>query len=352
MAGMTSTAQVRVRYPRSRGSIVLRGDTPPLSWETSLTPKRVDGDTSVFIFPVETGSAVELKAMRDDGAWARGRNAVVVTGDDLLVTPTFDRSAGTLTAWMRCPTRDAPLDVRVYLPASYDEQVLLRYPVVYAQDGQSLWSDEHDPLGVWQLDGVIDELVELGALQELIVVSIKNGARRLQSLSPVPDPLHGGGGGPGHLEAIVDQLKPWIDSTYRTQPEREQTALLGSSMGGLFSLFAAWTRPDVFGKVMCLSSSFWWADRWIVKRVSDPVCPAPRPSIYLDSGVALNTFEGDPSVRDGFHHTQAVARALLAHCFERGHDLHVLSFAGLRHDAGSWSARVAIPLQLMFPQRD
>jgi len=165
---------------------------------------------------------------------------------------------------------------------------------------------------------VIDGLVEMGSIDEVIVVSVRTAEGRIDMLGPVPDARLGGGAGPRHRDAIIEHLKPWVDATYRTRPGREETALLGSSMGGLFSFFAAWTRPDVFGKAMCLSSSFWWADRWIVREVGAGPCPAPRPSIYLDSGAALDPFEEDANVRDGFDHTHAVARALLGHCFEKG----------------------------------
>ena len=76
-----------------------------------------------------------------------------------------------------------------------------------------------------------------------------------------PDSKYGGGRAAEHLEAITSVLKPRIDAELRTRVGREDTALIGSSLGGLFSFYAAWTRPDVFGKAICLSSSFWWANR-------------------------------------------------------------------------------------------
>jgi predicted alpha/beta superfamily hydrolase len=121
-------------------------------------------------------------------------------------------------------------------------------------------------------------------------------------------------------------------------------------MGGLFSLWAAWTRPDVFGGAICLSASFWWAERFMLKLVSSGTCPAPRPHLYLDSGAAAEGGEHDASTRDGVHNTRATYQALREHCYELGEDLHVLSWTGHHHDARSWSARVSTPLQLFFPR--
>jgi predicted alpha/beta superfamily hydrolase len=145
---------------------------------------------------------------------------------------------------------------------------------------------------------------------------------------------------------MVDGLKPTIDAKYRTMPEREHTCVMGSSMGGLFSFYAAWTRPDVFGKAICLSSSFWWAGRHMVRSIQAP--PEPRPVIYIDSGAALNPDEPNASSHDGFHHTRAMHRALDRIGYSPA-DVHRLTFPGQSHNAGSWAARVAIPLQLLFP---
>jgi predicted alpha/beta superfamily hydrolase len=345
-------ARLTVRYPRRRGAVGIRGDTAPLDWQRSAAPVRTeeDGDVSVFEVRVPTGKTVEVKLVREDGAWAFGRNLVLVGGDDVAMAPSFEAHGDRLEDWARVDTPSGEQWVRVWLPPSYEEQDHATYPVIYAQDGQALWSDGNDPYGLWELDRVLHQLVELGSMREVIVVSIATAERRIERLSPTPDPHHGGGEAPEHLRAMLEGIKPWADARYRTRPERESTALLGSSMGGLFSFWATWTRPDVFGMAMCLSSSFWWADRWMVQRVQEPWCPAPRPRVYLDSGAAKSSLEQDSNLRDGLHHTQAMARALIHHCYGRGHDLDVLSFAGLRHDPTSWSARVAVPLQLMFPR--
>lgn len=352
-------ATLFVRYPRSRGEVVLRGNSPPLDWEKDTLPESADEDVSAFRVPVPPGKTVEVKPFRTGGRspdsapgkWATGSNLILAARDVIEVAPTFERDTGPLLPWheVAIPNADS-MWIRVMLPPSYDEHNTTRYPVIYAMDGQALWSDQHDPFGVWNLNLALDDLWRLGVTQDFILVSIHTGGERLSKLGPVPDAHYGGGQGEAFLKSIVDVLVPCIDKSYRTQATREGRALLGSSMGGLFSFFGAWTRSDVFGNAICLSSSFWWADRWLVQRVQEGGCPFPRPRLYLDSGATASPFEEDANLRDGHHHTRAMMRALLEHCYESEDDLHVLAFPGHLHGASSWGARISIPLQLLFPR--
>ncbi len=338
-------------YPRARGALTLRGSVAPLDWVRDRAPDEVNGDRSVFRVPLRHGETIDVKLVRSDGAWMVGRNAVGACGDTLELRPSFDQTRGALNAWRTLETPGArPLRFRVMLPPSYDEQESRRYPVLYAQDGQAVWSDGTDPFGVWGLDAVLDELWDLGALEELIVVSIDTSDDRLARLSPVADPTYGGGAAQQHLDAMTGLLKPLVDREYRTRPERSATTLLGSSMGGLFSFWAAWTRPDLFGAAICLSPSFWWADRWMIREVQAGACPVPRPRLYLDSGAAKWALEPDGSTRDGVHNTRAMYRTLLEHCFDPHDDLHVLAFSGHSHDAKSWAGRISVPLQMTLPR--
>jgi predicted alpha/beta superfamily hydrolase len=344
-------ATIIAEYPRERGALVLRGSAASLDWNHDKAPDRVEGDRSTFHISVPAGDCIEAKLVRNDGAWMVGVNVVIGAGEKLTLHPAFDTPDGTLRSNETIDVPGyGPLTYRVMLPPSYGEQTAKRYPVIYAQDAQALWSDGADPFGLWKLDRVLDALWDVRSLEELIVVSIDTSERRVDRLGPIRDAEHGGGEAQGHLDAIVSVLKPAIDRELRTRPDRASTALLGSSMGGLFSFWAAWTRPDVFGAAMCLSPSFWWADRWALRHVSRGICPAPRPRLYLDSGAAASEHEAEGGTRDGMHHTRAMYRALVAHCYEPGHDIQVLAFTGHHHDASSWAARIAVPLQIVFPR--
>src|SRR5437868_3693152 len=164
---------VRAIYPRSRGRLALRGGSAGLDWVTDRAPDDVDGDISTFRIDVPHFDPVQIKLVREDGKWMVGRNAVISHGDEVVLRPAFDRTNGELSGLR---TIDMPwggaLHIRVRLPPSYAEQDQQRYPVLYCQDGQSVWSDGTDPFGVWGLDHVFDELWDVGALDEIIVVSI------------------------------------------------------------------------------------------------------------------------------------------------------------------------------------
>lgn len=314
-------------------------------------PDEVEGDHSLFRIPVTRGEVLELKLVRNEEEWAAGRNYGVHAGDHLVLEPCFDQSQSRLEGPFELEVGDTKLIFEVLLPPSYGEQESRHYPVVYAQDGQSLWSTSKDPFGVWHLEEELDRLYELDTIEELIVVAIHTADDRLERLSPSPDPKHGGGKGAEHLSAMVDFLIPYIDENFRTRTDPEDTCALGSSMGGLFSFFAAWERPDIFGKAACLSSSFWWANRWAVRHVQRSRTPNPKPIIYIDSGAPIRATEVDPNLRDGFHHTRSMFRALSDHAYKPGLDMNWLVFTNAKHDAESWRARIAIPLQLLFPPK-
>jgi predicted alpha/beta superfamily hydrolase len=245
------------------------------------------------------------------------------------------------------PTRRASIDI--LLPPSYEEQPQKRFPVLYVLDGQALWTHSSDPFGTWDLDATVESLYELGATEELIVVGIDTSEARLERLSPVADPTYGGGQGAAFLDFLVSRIRSEVNARYRTRTERESTGILGSSMGGLFAFFASWMRPDVFGKAACLSSSFWWANRWAVRLVQSTPAPEPRPFLYLDSGASPTPMEEDARVIDGFHHTRSMHRALSRAGFDIGGEVHRLVFPGHVHHAASWASRVALPMQLLFP---
>ena len=337
---------IEVVYPRERGTIGLRGSAAPLSWTETTPPTATLGDRSVFELAIPDGEMVDVKIVRGND-WAHGRNYTLHAGDHLHLRPSFDRTTCRLMPPVVLPTSPAspwPLRYQVLLPPSYDEQRARHYPVLYAQDGQALWSTSSDPFGIWSLDTVMDQLLEIAVMSELIVVGIDTSEARMDRLGPVRDKTYGGGRAAEHLEAITSVLKPRIDAELRTRSGRKDTAVIGSSLGGLFSFYAAWRRPDVFGKAICLSSSFWWANRCMIREAN--VAPTPRPTIYLDSGAGLHP---DAPSQDGFQHTRSMQRALVRAGYTNGEDLHRLAFPGQSHSTAAWRARVAIPLQLLFP---
>lgn len=159
----------------------------------------------------------------------------------------------------------APPHVVVWLPPGYDGGTA-RYPVVYMHDGQNLFFPERSGYNkVWAADRSALRLIAGGRVAPFIIVGVDHpGKERFQQYFPVKVPvqeLRAGIGshagtltGDAYIRFLADELKPFIDRSYRTRPEPRYTAIAGSSMGGLISLYALAERPDAFGRAAAVST--------------------------------------------------------------------------------------------------
>lgn len=148
--------------------------------------------------------------------------------------------------------------VWIYLPSSYGKSDK-RYPVLYMHDGQNLFDKSTSYSGEWKVDETLAKLEKEKKL-ELIVVAIDNGNKhRMSEYNPWKHPQFGGGEGDEYIEFIVKTLKPVIDEKFKTKPGRKHTGIMGSSMGGLISMYAILEYPKVFGKAGVFSPAFWAA---------------------------------------------------------------------------------------------
>jgi predicted alpha/beta superfamily hydrolase len=171
--------------------------------------------------------------------------------------------------------------VAVMLPHNYDSDPDKRYPVLYLQDGQNLYEDEA-PFGTWAVDKRLALLAAEG-FGDVIVVAIDHAEQyRIKEFSPFLHPKLGQGEGDLYINFIVEELKPFIDSRYRTLPTRENTGIGGSSMGGLISIYAGFLRPDVYGKLMIFSPSLWVSDQ--IFNYARHYLPYQTTRIYLYGG--------------------------------------------------------------------
>lgn len=146
----------------------------------------------------------------------------------------------------------------MYLPPDYHYS-WKRYPVIYAHDGQNLFDNITSFSGEWFLDESLNNLFGKGD-PGCIIVGIDNGGpSRLDEYSPWKNPEYGGGQGQAYLDFIVQTLKPYIDQNYRTLSDQAHTGLLGSSMGGLISLYGGLRHQEVFGRIGVFSPSLWFS---------------------------------------------------------------------------------------------
>ena len=158
------------------------------------------------------------------------------------------------------PTLNRERKVWVYLPKSYSSSNK-NYPVIYMHDAQNLFDSNTSYAGEWKIDETLDIANSKGG-REAIIVGIENGGKyRIDELTPFANKEYGGGNAKYYMEFIVDVVKNYVDVTYRTKSDRENTFMLGSSLGGLVSFYGLMKYKNVFSKSVVMSPSFWFSDR-------------------------------------------------------------------------------------------
>lgn len=199
-----------------------------------------------FASPLCLAMLLAAPALAADTAPAQAKASTALPGVQLL------------PELLAMPGLDRKRQVRLYLPPGYASSNK-RYPVLYMHDGQNLFDEATAYAGEWKVDETLDALAREGKL-ELIVVGIDNGQdKRMTELNAWPNPQFGAAEGRAYTDFIVKVLKPLIDSRYRTLRDREHTAIMGSSMGGLASHYAIAQYPQVFSKAGVFSPAYWTA---------------------------------------------------------------------------------------------
>jgi metallo-beta-lactamase class B len=177
--------------------------------------------------------------------------------------------------------------VWIYLPQGYASSHR-RYPVLYMHDGQNVFDDSTSYAGEWGVDETLDSLSARGDRGVIVVAVDNGGTKRLDEYSPWKNAHYGGGEGDAYVDFLAHTLKPYIDRHYRTRPDRLNTGVAGSSMGGLISLYAALKYPRVFGRVGVFSPALWFAAPQLLSYARN-ARPLPGTRIYFVVGAK----EGD-----------------------------------------------------------
>ncbi|OGX86540.1 hypothetical protein BEN47_12870 [Hymenobacter lapidarius] len=283
----------------------------PASAAHTLT-RNADGSYEITL-PTGTGT-IEYKFTR--GAWA-SVETTVSNGQVPNRTFTFGSSAGpvlhqilnwedvaggtpsgqstaaanvsVISTTFEMPQLGRTRRVWLYLPPGYATSGR-RYPVLYMQNGQNVFDKLTAFAGEWGVDEALNLLNTNGQDPTgCIVVAVDNGgASRLNEYSPWNNPQNGGGQGDLYLDFLVQTLKPYIDTNYRTLANRENTGIAGSSMGALIATYAALRHPAVFGKVGVFSPAYWFAAQPLFAYVHQhPANPNTR--FYFVSGTGEST---------------------------------------------------------------
>jgi len=159
----------------------------------------------------------------------------------------------------------------IYLPSTYKYEPEMRYPVMYMFDGHNVFFDSDATYGKsW---GMLEYMERSN--KQMIIVAIEcnhEGDGRLYEYSPFDFENTTVGKvrskGRTYMNWLTRELKPAIDARLRTLPDRENTIICGSSMGGLMALFGALAYNDVFQRAACLSPSLWVSPSKVVKMIS------------------------------------------------------------------------------------
>src|SRR5689334_14518884 len=171
--------------------------------------------------------------------------------DTTVVSPASLKSRLRLHQQFSSKVENEKHDFIVYLPPMYDAEPDRRFPVLYMQDGQNLFDPATAFAGnSWRMGETTDALIMAGEIEPLIIVGIYNtGEHRIDEYTPVKDKRLGGGEADAYGQMLAEELKPFVDRTYRTLPGAADCGLGGSSLGGLVSLYLGLRYTWLFSKL-------------------------------------------------------------------------------------------------------
>lgn len=253
----------------------------------------------------------------------------------------------------------AERDVWVWLPPGYAEGGAERYPVIYAHDGQNLFDPARAFGGEsWEIDRALERLLAAGRIRPAIVVGVANTERRVEEYLPqravagLPAAalrrfpiVRGELSADRYLRLLVEELKPEIDRRYRTLPGRGDTFVLGSSMGGLISVYAVAEYPNVFGGAACLSTHWPAADGAVIDYLEPRLAALRGRKLYFDLGTAALDASYPPFQR-------RMDAALRKAGWREGGDWITRVFPGAEHNEKAWQVRVEEPLEFLLGRPD
>jgi predicted alpha/beta superfamily hydrolase len=349
------------RFNPAAETVGVRGNAAPLSWARTLRAQRgsepgwyeltlelpalpFGGQPLAYKFKIEPAGAAD----QPDRGWEDGGNRLLLPdAPQVTVTRAFDsaqpvptlRRTGRIDRIAPQPSRHVqPREVQVWLPPGYDDSTAAtpRLPVLYLHDGQNVF-DWQASGGEWMADETADRLIHAGTLPPFIVVGVASTASRIHDYTPWPDRQAVGGGAAAYGRYLVEELKPLVDARYRTLPAREHTALGGSSLGGLVTMWLLLEHAATFGAGLVVSPSVWWAGRAIVQQVRDHRGALPaRVWLCMGEGEGTGMMNAAKSLAEALH--------------ERGISHRFVQDPEGGHDEPSWARRLEAMLLDVIPR--
>lgn len=263
--------------------------------------------------------------------WTKGPRKRVVQGQ---ITGTVKYHRGMKGAGIQ------DRDLIVWLPPGYETDRNRRYPVLYMHDGQNVFDPVTSAFGVdWSIDETANDLIKKKSIAPIVVVGIYNTGDRMKEYTP-------GDKGTAYMDFIVKTVKPLIDSTYRTKPDRKNTIVGGSSAGGIISFMLVWEHPDIFSKAICMSPAFktptsMGAGWDYAKVVATSTGKKKDVFFYIDNGGVGLESQLQPGVDE-------MITALKSKGYQEGKDFSVVIDPTAKHSEADWAKRLPNALKLVF----
>lgn len=234
-------------------------------------------------------------------------------------------------------------NIRVYLPPSYNSSNKF-YPVLYTHDGQNVFNAEESYSGKsWRLQYTTDYLIRNDLIEEIIIVAVDNMEEERLSEYAVENGSYRGkkikAKGLIYEEFFTEELMPLINNKFRTKKEAQDTALMGSSMGGLATFNIGLRRPELFGKLAVMSPSFWWGKSSPLEKINSYDYNNLNTKFWFDTGDAEGKFQSFPD---------EVIDRLIEIKNKNSLDLFYYLAEGAVHSESAWAARVHCPLLFFF----
>lgn len=248
----------------------------------------------------------------------------------------------------------------IWLPPGYDKGAK-RYPVLYMHDGHNLFDPAKRNFNkVWAADKAMLAAVKSGKVEPHIIIGVwAPGRDRYRQYLPQTIYQSASGAPRAAMEAMIEgpvvsdaylawlagPLKQWVDASFRTRPRRDDTAIMGSSMGGLMSCYAFLERAETYGRAGCVSSHWPAADPtkvgpanpelialwdgWFAARLGQP----NGRRVWMDHGTAT---------LDAFYapYQQKIDARFAASGWQRGRDWESKVYEGAEHEENAWARRL------------
>lgn len=296
----------------------------------------------------------------------------VIAADPTHMTPKI--SEGRVISWPALDGGGAGLmTVWVWLPPGYDQAKGKQFPVLYMHDGQNLFDKALTGYNQeWQMDEAIPRMVRQGDLRSWIVVGVQSPKARYQGLFPqkifsLLSPQYrqrvvgletgepkGPLAGDDYLKFMVGTVKQRVDREFRTLKGPEDTAVMGSSMGGLMAFYAMAEYPQVFGQAAAVSMHIPLAgvekaedhQKWAAEAAdafqrylgTSQMKPG-RNRLYIDHGTA--------TLDEAYAPYSKALIPMLETAGWNGPDFMFRTYAGAEHNETAWAQRVDIPLAFL-----